>query len=338
MVVALLVVLSGAIAFGRAAVESPANDVVQDGLPRQHSAPVERLLDGKEVETKELAETRTAGVMIENLPETRPQAGLSGASVVYESLVEGGATRFLALFPVRETSLERIGPVRSIRPYYLDWLVEYEGILAHAGGSPEALSTIYRHNIPSLNAIAGDGEYFWRDRGIAAPHNLFTSSEKLRTAFDDTKRKTKTFSSWSFKDDPVLEARPDGESFVRVKFSGYAFETEFRYRRATNTYARFTAGVAHEDVLTHQQIQANNVIVQIIPKIVAVGEQGRLTLDVFGEGKAYIFVDGGMNIGIWKKADRTARTEFFFEDGSPAQLNRGSTWVEVVPEDRAVEY
>lgn len=300
--------------------------------------PVFRLIDGKRVESTSGAETRTVGVMIENLPSTRPQAGLAGASVVYETLVEGGATRFLALYPIRDTTFSRIGPVRSVRPYYLDWLTEYEGVLVHAGGSPEALSEIYKTSIPNLNAIAGQAKYFWRDRTLPAPHNLFTSSEKLQNALDDTKRKTKTFIPWVFKEDRQLEKRPADGAYVTVKFSGYAFETEYRYRRETNSYARFNAGQPHEDALAGEQVHAKNVIVQIIPKILAIGEKGRLTLDVYGEGTALIFVDGGVNIGTWKKADRAPRTEFFFADGTPAQLNRGNTWVEVVPEDRTVEY
>lgn len=309
----------------------------QGGARPQLGEPIFRLLNGKPVATDDEARTRSVGVMIENLPSTRPQAGLGAASVVYETLVEGGATRFLALFPIRDIALSRIGPVRSIRPYYLDWLVEYKGVLAHAGGSPEGLSKIYQFNVPSLNAIAGDGKYYWRERSIAAPHNLFTSSEKLQNALDDSKRKTKTFVPWHFKDDIPIASRPRDDAFVRIKFSSFGFETEFRYRRQSNDYARFNAGQPHTDALTGEQIQTKNVIVQVIPPIVSIGEQGRLTLDIYGEGRAFIFVDGMNHVGTWKKDDRTSRTEFFFADGTPAQLNRGNTWVEVVPEDRVVE-
>lgn len=297
-----------------------------------------RLLDGMKVAKKAAAESRAFGVMLENLPETRPQSGLAAASVVYEALAEGGSTRFLAVYPMTLSGVPRLGPVRSIRPYYVEWLSEYDGAIVHAGGSPDALRMIQSDGILDINGIGGEAKHFWRDRDYAAPHNLFTSSDNLSRALDGREQRNAALVPWTFKDDRPLEARPADDQFVRVKFSGYAFETEFRYRSATNTYARFNAGKPHTDANTGEQLQAKNVVVQVIPPILAFGEKGRLTLDVHGIGKALIFVDGGMNLGTWRKADRTGRTEFFFEDGTPAQLNRGATWVEVVPEDKAVEY
>lgn len=297
-----------------------------------------RLLDGVQVERKADAESRAFGVMIENLPETRPQSGLSAASVVYEALAEGGSTRFLAVYPMTLAGVPRLGPVRSVRPYYVEWLSEYDGAIVHAGGSPDALRMIQNDGILDVNGIGGEAKHFWRDRGYAAPHNLFTSSDNLSSALDGREQRNASLAPWTFKDDTSLEARPADDQYIRVKFSGLAFETEFRYRSATNTYARFNAGKPHTEANTGEQLQAKNVIVQIIPKVLAIGEKGRLTLDVHGDGRALIFLDGGMNVGTWRKADRTGRTEFFFEDGTPAQLNRGTTWVEVVPEDKAVEY
>lgn len=280
------------------------------------------------------------GVMIENLPEVRPQSGLSDASIVYETLAEGGATRFLAVLAGPGDHLEKIGPVRSVRPYYLEWLSEFGGAIAHAGGSPDALQMISGFAMHDLNGIGSQGRYFYRDHGIGAPHNLFTNSDMLTKALRDTGGSDlhPSFVLWRYKDDLPLADRPSGEPYVVIKFSGYAFETEYRYRRVTNTYARFNSGVSHTDALTGEQLQAKNVIVQIVPKILNFGEKGRITLDVHGGGKALIFVDGGVNVGTWAKKDRTSRTEFFFEDGKPAELDRGATWVAVVPEDKAVEY
>lgn len=301
--------------------------------------PARRTLDGLPVSEGSINPVPVA-VMIENLPVVRPQAGLAAASVVYETLAEGGATRFLAVFSGPGDHLERIGPVRSARPYYLEWNDEYDGVYAHAGGSPEALSMISAFSIRSLNGIAGAGKYFWRDRSRSAPHNLFTSSDNLTKALRDLNltEGAPTFQPWTFKDDRPVADRPGGEPFVRMKFSGFAFETEYRYRRDTNTYARFNASEPHTDELTGEQIQVKNVIVQFVPPIVSVGEKGRLTLNVTGSGKALIFVDGGVNVGTWTKNNRNARTQFFYEDGREAEFSPGSTWVHVIPDDRTVEY
>ena len=331
-----LVSLAGTFALETSSVSETVSAPV---LPVQAATePAARFLDGLPLTDER--QPYPMGMMIENLPEVRPQSGLSNAAVVYEALAEGGATRFLALFNGPGSHLAKIGPIRSARPYYLEWSSEYNAAYGHAGGSPDALQMIDGFGIMALNGIGREAKYFWRDRGIGAPHNLFTSSELLSRAARDLalEEKTPSFLSWHFKDEKGVAERPSGEPYVTIKFSGYAFETEYRYRQATNDFARFNSGLPHEDALTGEQIRAKNVVVQIIPKILDVGEKGRLTLDVHGTGKALIFVDGGMNVGTWSKKDRTSRTEFFFEDGRPAELNRGSTWIAVVPEDKAVEY
>ncbi|MFH1171657.1 MAG: DUF3048 domain-containing protein [bacterium] len=298
-----------------------------------------RLLDGEPLPAGS-AQPYPVGVMIENLAQVRPQAGLADASIVYETLAEGGATRFLALFEGPGDHLEKIGPVRSARPYYLEWNSEVDALHAHAGGSPEALQEISGFSIKDLNGIAHGAKYFFRDHTIAAPHNLFTSSDLLTRALADIglAAATPTFTSWQYKDDPPIAARPADGAYAKADFSGRTYAVEYRYARATNDYARLNAGVPHTDALTGQQIHVKNVILQIIPKILDVGEKGRLTLDVTGTGKALLFIDGGANVGTWSKKDRTSRTDFFFEDGKPAVFTRGSTWVEVTPEDEGVSY
>lgn len=299
-----------------------------------------RTLDGVVVDSADSANPYPVGIMIENLPTVRPQTGLAGASVVYETLAEGGSTRFLALYAGAGDHLNTIGPVRSARSYYLEWLSEYDGLFAHAGGSPDALQMIEAFGIKALNGIGRGAQYFWRDRGLSAPHNLFTSSELLTRALRDTGLDTAVpiFTPWRFKDDRDLSVRPGSGQYTRIHFSGRVFEVEYRYDQATNTYLRSNGGELHVDALTHQQLRANNVIVQMIPPILGVGEKGRLTLDVTGQGQALMFLDGGVNIGTWKKEGRTGRTQFFFENGDQAELNRGATWIAILPSDSKVEY
>lgn len=294
-----------------------------------------RLLDGVQG-----TDAQPIGVMIENLVSVRPQAGLSAASVVYETYAEGGSIRFLAVFSGAGGNLPKIGPVRSVRPYYLEWLSEYDGMIAHAGGSPEGLQTIEVFDIKDLNALSGSQQYFFRDHGIPAPHNLFTSSEQLSRAIKDRNltEPSSTFLSWNYKDDLALAARPAQGISPTIAFSGRSYEVRWQYDPATNTYLRFNGGVPHLDANTGAQLRAKNVIVEILSPIAGVGEKGRLTLNVHGTGKAYLFTDGGISIGTWSKADRTNRTTFTYENGTAAVFNRGATWVEVVPEDKGVTY
>lgn len=320
----------------------------QDDLSTASAAAVERSaqvqtftrwLDGTVVENETAARPHPIGIMIENMITVRPQAGLQDAAIVFETLAEGGVTRFLAMFAGPGSNQKEIGPVRSARPYYVEWLSEYDALFGHAGGSPDALRSIEGFGIKDLNGIGSEGKYFWRDRARAAPHNLFTSSELLSRALRDKNLtlQTEGFHAWPYKDDVPAAQRPASQS-VRVQFSGPAYGVEYRFDPATNTYLRFNGGQKHADANTGEQIRVKNVIVQILPPIVAVGEKGRLTLNVTGTGKGFVFTDGGANIVTWKKDNRTDRTRFFYDSGKEAQLNRGNTWVEIIPEGNAVEY
>lgn len=300
-------------------------------------APVQRALDGLLVAKAE-ANPHPIGMMIENLPVVRPQSGLAGASVIYETLAEGGATRFLAVYAGAGPALAKIGPVRSARPYYAEWVSEYDALYGHAGGSPDAIGMIQSFRMKDLNGIGREGKYFWRDKSISAPHNLFTSSELLSRALFDMQlaEGTSSFVPWKFVGEAQLSSEPTEGSSVTVQFSGTAYEVEWRYDPASNRYLRWNAGEPHTDALTGKQLAAKNVLVQVIPPILSIGEKGRLTLNVHGAGRAFLLMHGNMTTGTWKKTDRTGRTQFFNPDGTEMTLTAGTTWVEVVPEDRPV--
>lgn len=301
-----------------------------------NSVPLTRLLDGVVVSDASQVNSQIVGIMIENLQVVRPQAGLSAASVVYETLAEGGATRMLALF-AGSGAMPKVGPVRSARPYYLEWAAEYDALFGHAGGSPDALRMISGDGYKDFNGISREAKYFFRDHSIAAPHNLFTTSELIGRALRDLGYSTgfAAFRPWLFKDD--APAPHPAANFLRADFTGKAYQVEYRYDPVSNSYARFNAGLPHTDANTGQQLYAKNVVVQVIPPILGYGEKGRLTLDIHGTGTAFLAIDGVTHTGTWTKASRTDRTIFRMEDGSEVQFNRGSTWVEVVPQPEKVE-
>ena len=116
------------------------------------------------------------GVMIENSPDARPQSGLDQASVVFEAIAEGGITRFLTLF--QDTQPDYVGPVRSVRPYYEQWLLGFDAPIAHVGGSPEALANIKAWGIKDLDQFYNSGSYH-RVGSRAAPHNVYASVADL---------------------------------------------------------------------------------------------------------------------------------------------------------------
>ncbi|MBU1118452.1 DUF3048 domain-containing protein [Patescibacteria group bacterium] len=297
---------------------------------------ISRHLDGVLVDV-EHANPYPEAVMIENLKSVRPQSGLSEAGVVYEALAEGGITRFMAMYAGGTSDV--IGPVRSARPYFVDLASEYNALYVHAGGSPESLLKIPGSDIYSINQIGGDHAYYWRDKSLKAPHNLFTKSELLEYALRDKNLldKKPEYQTWTFEDEASLTARPEGEKEMTIPFSSEAYEVVYMYDRDKNVYKRFNGGNPHVDATTGEQLEAKNVIVQYAEKKV-VDDEGRLEVEVIGEGDALYAKNGEVAQGTWKKENTNARTEFLDEDGNPVAFARGQLWIEIVPTDKEVIY
>ncbi|MEK7632080.1 MAG: DUF3048 domain-containing protein [Patescibacteria group bacterium] len=275
-------------------------------------------------------------VMIDNHSAARPQSGLQAASVVYEALVEGGITRFMAVFDYQDVA--QIGPVRSARPYFLQWLAEYDAAYAHAGGSPEALGELRKDRIHDINGIGNAAGAFRRDKTRPAPHNLYTSQQALYGITKASKLEygNATITPWTFG--PTLAAGGIPAKSVDMFFTGKAKSTQvtYAYDAAKLQWLRSQAGVAHQDRLTKTQIGVTNLIVQRISSSIAVGEKGRLSLTVTGTGAAKLFQQGTVRDVTWTKATKEARTVFTNADGSPVTFLPGNTWVEVLPSDRTL--
>ncbi|MFA6198124.1 MAG: DUF3048 domain-containing protein [Patescibacteria group bacterium] len=280
-------------------------------------------------------------VMIENTPEARPQAGLASAGVVYETLAEGGIPRFVALY--NRDDMPKVGPVRSARPYYVDWVKEYQGAYMHAGGSYDAFQEIGRLKVRSLDALVSKtAKYFFRTKN-AAPHNLYTSGAKMKQAKVDYKVNTiqATYESWKFKNDLELKKRPNEKRQLIVDFkSGAAFIATYKYDKASNSYLRYNGGRPQYDANYSKptQVKAKNVIVQLIPKEKILDRKKRIQLDITGTGKGYLLIDGKLQNITWKRPNMNYRTKYYYANGKEIELNRGNIWIEVVPKDRTVLY
>ncbi len=299
-----------------------------------------RRIDGVYVD-KDKADFWPYAVTIENLYSVRPQSGLSQASIVYEALAEGGSTRFVAIFDPSEI-IPEIMPVRSARPYYIEWVSEYNALYAHAGGSPKALTVIWENSdFYDLEALSRDAVYFWRDTTKYSPHNLVTSSEKMNYALRDKELgdRQASFDSWTFKDEAELDARGDDGKKLTFNFSyGSTYKVDYVYNRENNNYLRFNADEPHLDKNSAEQISVKNVIIQLVEEPVLSGGAGRLDIFVGGEGKGWLFIDGDAIEGTWKKESRTDRTWFYDLDGNEIEFNRGNTWVHVITKTQDVTY
>lgn len=307
----------------------PANQPVNAAVSTQ----VRRRLDGVLVDPAQ-ADLKPYAVMVENHPDARPQSGLSKAQLVWEAPVEGGITRFLAVYDGTEKA-DEIGPVRSARPYYLDWAKELNAIYLHVGGSPDALTDLPKMKILDLNQFF-NAQYFWRATVRQAPHNVYTSSDLLNKAKDDKQWGDSDIQSWLYKDDAALSDRPTSVPDVDINFSAPDFEVLWKYDTQANDYVRSMAGQPHNDK-DGSPIIAKNVAVEFT-KVVVLDSEGRRQIDTVGEGRALVFFDGQSIDGTWKKTAAENRTRFYDSNGNEIVFNAGSTWIEVVPKGTEVVY
>lgn len=281
--------------------------------------------------TEDVARQRPYGVMIENSADARPQSGLDKADLVYEVVTEGGITRFLAFYQCDQA--DEIGPVRSSRIYYLDWIAELSAFYAHAGGSSDSLARITRDKILDLNHATG---YFWRSNSRPAPHNLYTSIAKLKQYATSKKYdlEKSDFSVWNFKDDAEKTARPESFNF-KIHFSSASYLVEYVYNKETNDWTRKIAGSVQKDSKTKESIQVKNVVVQYT-QITQRGDS-RVDVATTGTGEAFIFVDGKKIEGTWRKSSVSDRTKYFDLAGKEVEFSRGPFWIEIVQIGTKVE-
>lgn len=298
-----------------------------------------RVIDGVPVST-DLVNTNIYAVVIENMVDSRPPSSLDKASVVYETLAEGGITRFLALFPLGDKWPE-LGPVRSARPYFVSWAQEYGNpLFVHAGGSPEALALLRKSStkVVDFNQFSHGGNFI-RDSKRSAPHNLYTNDTLLYTGLRRTELRdaVPSYSSWLYKGEAGLDARPSTTNSIVINFSSFNYKVSYTYDRVQNQYQRFVADKAHV-TRTGDQIYAKNIAVEFTDVAVTQNNKGRMDIRTTGTGRLLLFRDGTVTEGTWKKSSDTARTEFLDASGNPLSLNAGSTWIEVVSTGTKVTY
>ncbi len=285
----------------------------------------------------EKANRRALAVVIENHPDARPQSGFPSADIVYETLAEGGITRTLAIYSSQDCN--EIGPVRSARVYFIDWLKEWDGIFVHVGGNIDALDRIYSEKIADLNQFYW-GNYFWRSTARYAPHNVYTTTEKLYSAATKAGYSTTGITNgYKFKNDEAIANRPASQS-VGINFSTSLFKVDYEYNQGENNYLRSVGGVKHLDSVTGRQLTAKNIVVMyqtVGYGVTRIGEQ-KVNIGTVGSGKAVVFLDGKAISATWSKASSLADTRIIDSNGIEVVFNTGQTWFEVVPAGAVVTY
>lgn len=282
-------------------------------------------LTGEQVPDIPSTQQAVTAIMIENSPDARPQSGLKAAGVVYEAIAEGGITRFLALYQQQKPQL--IGPVRSVRLYYVDWLAPFQASVAHVGGSKFALDEVRNGKYRDIDQFFNAGSY-WRATDRYAPHNVYTNFERLDALNQKKGYVTSSFTAWPRADG--TPAKTPNATSIDVKISGPAYNNHYDYDAGTNTYKRSVGGAAHNDREAGQIMPS--VVIVLDTTMTKVFEDGyREQIKTTGTGKARIFQNGTVTEATWSKPDRATQTKFTDASGAEIPLNRGQTWITAVP-------
>lgn len=282
-------------------------------------------LTGREVKSPSTVTRQVTGIMIENSPESRPHSGLKNSGVVFEAIAEGGITRFLVLY--QEDQPDLIGPVRSLRMYYVDWVAAFDASIAHIGGSSRALAEVRNGSYKDIDQFFNPGAY-WRATDRYAPHNVYTSFERLNAL-----NKAKGYTSSNFTGFERRDAKPVAEpdaTKIGVTISSDLYNSSYTYDAAKNVYLRNQAGAPHTD-REKGQISPSSVIVMKVPMSLVFEDGYRQQINTIGSGEAHIFQDGTVQKVTWKKPSKTKQITFTDAEGEIVPLVRGQTWITAVP-------
>ncbi|MHB8896686.1 MAG: DUF3048 domain-containing protein [Candidatus Geothermincolia bacterium] len=340
--------------------EPAKKSVVKAEPPKPKTCPLCGLVPADPV----FLQRRPVGVKIENDPAARPQSGLDQACVVYEEECEGGVTRFLAVYLDR--NVEVVGPVRSARPADIDISFPYNLLFCHCGGAPPIIAMVKASGIADLDEMAWPGAY-WRSGDRRAPHNLYSSTMRLRQAGDTAypyqgeaapsfkfltdkeQAKMEEDRSKQVKRDLANQAHPDPSyvpAFTVITNIHIPYDpicvVDYRYDSSTGRFLRFVRGAPHTDLATGQQLNADTVIVQYVTTtpsgLVDVLGADTPNLGIVGAGRAQVFVRGRIIEANWSKPTRTAHTLFTDNAGKVIPVKPGTTWVELVPTDMQITF
>lgn len=283
------------------------------------------VLTGEQVADKAALTKPVTAIMLENSPSARPQSGLKDAEVVYEAVAEGGITRFLAVYQQHQPAL--IGPVRSLRMYYLNWATPYDASIAHVGGSYYALQKVRNGTYRDIDQFFNGG-YYWRATDRYAPHNVYTSFSKLNQL-----NAAKGYTS----SNPVgLERADDGAAqaqdatSINLTISGPLYNSSYQYDPATKLYARSEGGAPHMD-REAGQIQAKVVVALRVDMSLVMEDGYRESIATTGTGNAMIFQNGHAISATWHKDSDAGQLYFTDANGQHIALARGTTWISAIP-------
>jgi hypothetical protein len=280
---------------------------------------------------------RPLAVMIENHHRAQPQSGLDRACIVYEAPVEGGISRFMALYLHEDAP--KLGPIRSARPYFIAWALEYHAAYIHCGQSIGAAILLKNLQVPHLDEMQHP-QPFHRDHARRAPHNLYSSTTDLRSAVKAEGWDYSAVPPRAFADKVSATgagATGTPATGVEVRFPG-DYWLSYTYDPTRGRYRRFMEGKPHRDAQSGRQLTARTVILQYVETRPSEEGKGILDLWILGSGQADVCGGGQRIAARWTKTSVERGTAFTDVAGRPLALPPGPVWIIAVPTTSRVEW
>lgn len=288
-------------------------------------------LSGVEPAKTSALDRPAVAVKVENASIAYPLKGLETAEIVYEELVEGGITRFLAMYHC--TDAELAGPIRSARVVDPAIMTPTTYILAFSGANDHVFGRLDEAGIVQIEENAA-GEAMQRvETGDSFEHTLFANTAAVRKLAREQYNEPPPDDVYEFGDLPDGKFKKANE--ITLVFSG---GTTVSYKFDTGKYYRYQAG---EPFMadTGGQIAVDNVLVEMHtvdltgPTDVA-GSAGTEIADVTGSGKAVLFRDGVAIKGNWVREAIEDPVRFQTKAGEAMILKPGTTWIALLPNDK----
>lgn len=286
----------------------------------------------------EESKSRPYAIMINNVEGARKlQSGLQDAYMVYELMVEGGITRYLALFLDQTT--EKIGSIRSARHYYLDYALENDAIYVHHGYSPQAREDWSKLGVDRIEV--NESTTGWRDKSASKTYEftLFTNIEKLGKGIRSKRTERNKDLLLNYSVDNIDISQMEGAipaNKIDIKYSSNT-TTNYKYDTDNNIYLRSVNNKSQNDYVTGKQLTVKNIIVYKVKYSNIQGDdKGRQTIDNVGNGTGY-YISNGYAVPItWKKDSRSSATIYKYNNGKEIQVNDGNTFIQIMPDNQTL--
>lgn len=309
---------------GEPTAEPPSPTPTEEPEPEPEPEPILAPLTGLEVDDESVLERTVVALKVDNAPEARPQVSLESADIVFTELVEGGTTRFIALY--HSALPEEAGPVRSGRDVDAQILPAFTPVFGISGAADPTYAELRGANL--LTYEEGQAGAFFRQSGRRRPHNLFASTVALEEASQDLPPAQEP---WPFDAEPPAGGQE--ATGLDLSFSRF-YQSAWDWDGSNGAWLRSQEGAPHVDA-AGGQLAVDTVVVARVNAVSGAGRDASGNpipeVDALGEGEALVLRDGRAYPARWRKTAASTHFEWLTPEGAPLPLKPGRTWVELVP-------